>query len=236
MSDQMNTEQILKYLSTPEIKPRLGAWLEGFVDSVSRQFERKGALSPRQEQVLVENFKKFSPMALKAVANWQEEFQNSEEFQSLWADAIAYYRQNPPYYGQLIARAKTDEDFIPGKEALLKMTGNSYFKKWRHLKNKAPDFEIGDLVQVHGQPPNATFKTMAVRKIREWDASFNFYESIYPDRWWRQAKATNHMLLIQEVCDYTFTSAKGSKLYKVLDISGDAHTLYLEERMMKKAN
>jgi len=236
MSEQVNIEQMLQYLSSPEIKPRLGTWLEGFVQSLSEQFERKGALSPRQEQVLVQNFKKFSPMALKAVANWQEEFENSEEFQSLWADAIAYYEQNPPYYGQLLARAKAEEDFIPGKEVLLKMTGNYYFMKWRHLKNKAPDFEIGDLVQVHGQPPNATFKTLAARKIKQWDASFNFYNSIYREPRWRQAKALNHMLLIQEVCDYTFTSAKGSKLYKVLDISGEAHTLYLEERMMKKAN
>jgi len=43
------------------------------------------------------------------------------------------------------------------------------------------------------------------------------------------------MFLIESICKDTWTASMGSKLYKVIDISGDTpYSLYFEERHLKK--
>ena len=226
---------ILAHLSMTVVQERLSQWEKDFTSSLGEQYSKNGFLSNRQIEVLKGVYDKHSPEKVKEASSFQQEFKNSKELQSLWGSAIEYYKQNPPYYGNVIIQAEANPDFIPPKSLISRMTENKYFERWLSLKNSKPVFEVGDLVRLSGQPPNSTFIGKAEKKIKEDNPSFSYYTSLYWHRAWSKAKEEKHMLLIQDICDYTFTSAKGSKLYKCLDISGDNGIIYLEERHMREA-
>jgi len=226
---------ILSHLNLPEVQESLTPWEKNFTQSLSEQYTAKGFLSNRQIETLKNVYDKHSPEKIKNAVSFKKGFKENKEVQELWAFAIQYYEQNPPYYGGVVQQAKADENFTPTKKLLEKMTNNKFFQRWLALKNSAARFKVGDLVKVHGQPPNATFISRADQQIRKQNPKFSYYNSIYTVRNWGLAKKENHLFMIEEVCDFTFTSSKGSKLYRALDISGDSGTMYLEERMIKEA-
>jgi len=226
---------IISHLNLPEVQENLTPWEKGFTQSLSEQYSAKGFLSNRQIETLKSVYDKHSPEKIKNAVSFKKGFKENKELQELWASAIQYYEQNPPYYGGVVQQAKADENFTPTKKLLENMTGNKFFQRWLALKNSTPLFKVGDLVKVHGQPPNATFIGRADKEIKKQDPTFSYYNSIYTVRNWGLAKKENHLFMIEEVCDFTFTSSKGSKLYRALDISGDCGTMYLEQRMMKEA-
>ena len=217
----------INYLTSADTLERLSPWEKSFTQSLATQHAKNGALSVRQTEVLNDIYGKHTPDAIEAAASFKERFKSVADMRDLWFSAIEFYEQNPPYYSSLVQTVKSDKDFVPKQGLYEKLTENTYFRKWYFLKNKEPDFQIGDLVQIRGQRPNSTFLAQAYDQIGK-------RPHLYRD--WDRLKKEKHMLLIEDICAHTWTFAKGSKLYKVMDVSGETpYSLYLEERHIKKA-
>lgn len=229
-------EEILNYLQDEQVQKNLGEWHKEFVLSLAGQYKEKGSLSTRQVECLGGVYEKYSPEKMKSAADFKADFKKNKELQQLWKLAVEYYEQNPPYYQDVVREAKSNEDFIPTKNLVDKMTGNNFFKRWHKLRTANAIFKPGDLVKIAGQAPNRTFIERACMNLKKSNPGFDYYKSIYAGGRWYKAKKENHLFLVEKVCDFTFTLSRGSKLYLALDISGDSGTMYLEERMIKEAS
>ena len=217
----------IDYLVSSNNLERLSPWEKSFTESLADQAAKNGVLSERQVEVLNNIYNKHSPAAIDAASSFKEQFKAEVDIRELWFSAIEYYEQNPPYYSSLVQTVRADKDFVPSQSLHKKLTENGYFQKWHFLINKEPDFLIGDLVQIRGERPNSTF-------IGCMQSHLNSRPILYRD--WNKLKKEKHMLLVEDVCDFVWTLSKGSKLYKVMDVSGETpYSLYLEERHIKKA-
>jgi len=223
-----NVNATLEYLASSKIQGRLSDWEKSFTESLNKQFKNRGKLSDRQIETLSGVYQKHAPSVIEAQANFEGQFRKDETTQQLWEAVISYYEENPPYYSNVVRLARNNKEFIPSRTLYTRMTENTYFQKWLELKNKEPAFNAGDLVRVHGQSPNQTFIGHAHKKL-------GARPHIYSHSNWAKAKKEKHMFLIEGVCKETWTNSVGSKLYKVIDISGETpYSLYFEERHLKK--
>lgn len=223
-----NVNATLEYLASSKIQARLSDWEKSFTKSLSTQFKNRGELSSRQIDTLGGVYQKHAPSMINAQAKFEKQFKEDGTTQQLWEAVISYYEENPPYYSNVIRETRNNKEFIPHRALYIKMTENTYFQKWLELKNKEPAFDVGDLVRAHGQSPNQIFLKNAYGKL-------GTRPHIYSHSNWAKAKKEKHMFLIESICKDTWTASMGSKLYKVIDISGDTpYSLYFEERHLKK--
>jgi hypothetical protein len=231
-----SVEEIFSHLQSKLAHERLGHWQKGFVQDLFEQYKKTGSLSVRQTECLNDVYEKNSPEKIKEAVSFADSFRHDRKLQEVWKAAIEYYEQNLPYFHDVVLKAKSEKDFVPTRELFKKMTENNFFSSWYKLKNAPAFYEVGDLVKIAGQKPNQTFVEKAGNKLRQSNPDFNHYKSIYSGGRWYQAKKEEHLFLIEEVCDFIFTLSRGSKLYRAIDISGDSGTMFLEQRMIKKAN
>lgn len=223
-----NVNATLEYLASSKIQARLSDWEKSFTNSLSTQFKNRGELSSRQIDTLGGVYQKHAPSMINAQAKFEKQFKEDGIMQSLWEAVISYYEENPPYYSNVIREARRNKEFIPNRTLYIKMTENTYFQKWLSVKSKEPTFDVGDLVRVYGQSPNQIFLQNAYAKL-------GTRPFIYSHNNWSKAKKEKHMFLIEGICKDIWTTSKGSKLYKAIDISGNTpYSLYFEERHLKK--
>jgi hypothetical protein len=117
-----------------------------------------------------------------------------------------YYKANPPYFGDLVAKVLSDPNFVPTPRQYKAMCENKYAKKVLKSATCAPAFSVGQIIELRSTASHKLSKSFPLGKGA----------------------------IIEIGAAPIKSAAKGSKVYKVLPL-GSAETVELEERHIKKA-
>ena len=124
------------------------SWDFGFMQSLEEQLKSRGSLSPRQEEVLQQVEGRWSDEALKARANWDNEWDTDKEAKFLIA--LRYYRKTGYYSGIVYKYLTAEGDRLPGnpsQKEYNKLVLNKYAAAViRNLEADKP-FPVGGVAQ-----------------------------------------------------------------------------------------
>ena len=122
----------------------LSQWENGFVESLHQQFKKRGALSPRQIEILERIEKdKLSSEAQDARQRWVNNYDDEKRH---IARICAEYYQKTGYFTALAASILELSQFIPSEKAWRKMCENKYAKKVLATHAAAPKYPVGSTV------------------------------------------------------------------------------------------
>jgi len=103
------------------------SWDFGFMQSLEEQLNKRGSLSPRQEEVLQQVEGRWSDEALSSRANWEQDWNRDLEAK-FWI-ALQYYRRTG-YYGNIVYKYLTTEGVrcggVPSEKEYNKLVLNKY--------------------------------------------------------------------------------------------------------------
>ncbi len=125
------------------------AWEQGFFDSVKTQFESKGSLSPRQQEILTKIANNYSQEAIKQRAEWKSMW--DERKAEIARVCAKYYLENTGYFHSTALDVLHDPDFIPSLKQYRSMCENKYASKVLEAYFKEPEFPVGSLAQLRTQ-------------------------------------------------------------------------------------
>jgi len=130
------------------ILPRTGesSWDRGFLESILEQNRQRGSLSPRQIEILDRIESNHSEEAVTRAASWSESY--TTEKQDRAKICAAYYKANPPYYGDLATKILSDDAFVPTEKQYASITENKYAAKVLAAHYAEPLFSQGAKVEV----------------------------------------------------------------------------------------
>lgn len=198
---------------TAELNP----WEQGFVESVTDQYKRRGRLSVKQMTTINKIAARHDPVAVNTRARWRASYDDAKR--TLAIGAARYYLQNPPYFGEVARRILDEADYIPSAKCFRKMTENKYVK--RAIANSAltPVFSIGQLVRF--------------RRNDEVRRNHRTY-SADPSDWPRlgERDLCGKLGVVVSIKD-TPGYAKGSRAYSVLPAGDSKPVDTLERRLMR---
>ena len=126
---------------TPE-----SSWDRGFLESVGEQNRQGRQLSHRQLEILQKIETRFSEEAINRGAAWRTNY--TDEMREKARIVAAYYKANPPYYGDLAASILEDDNFVPSEKQFNSLTGNKYAAKVLAAHYGEPKFAQGSKVEV----------------------------------------------------------------------------------------
>jgi len=200
------SEKLQKRLETlKEQEHFLSNWEQGFLESVTQQFNKRGNLSPKQLEFIAKLEEKISPEAVQAFQDWEESYRGEKRADAL---VVAKYYKKTGYFQELAQDILTNEDFVPTKERWNKMCNNKYALKVLANYSAPSKYPDTSLVQL--------------RSTADW----RFRNAI------GQAFCT--VIQSGEKVGTSTSTAKGAKLYKILPF-GSAQVFVVEERHIKKA-
>ena len=103
------------------------SWDFGFMESLEEQLNKRGSLSPRQEEVLQQVEGRWSDEALSSRASWADDWDEDKEEKFLIA--LQYYRKTG-YYGNIVYKYLTTEGIrcagSPSEKEYNKLVLNKY--------------------------------------------------------------------------------------------------------------
>jgi hypothetical protein len=140
----MNTE-ILQRLEQAQSKSSLlSQWENKFIQSLQKQFNKRGSLSPRQIEIFerIEE-QKLSTSAQDAQQQWEHNY-NDKKRRIAWI--CAEYYQEAGYFNNLVINILSNPDFIPSEKEWRKMCENKYAKKVLAIQETPAKYETGSLV------------------------------------------------------------------------------------------
>ena len=120
------------------------SWDFGFMQSLEEQLKSRGTLSPRQEEVLQQVEGRWSDEALKARANWDNEWDTEKEAKFLIA--LRYYRKTGYYSGIVYKYLTAEGDRLPGnpsQKEYNKLVLNKYASAVIRNIQAEPKFPVG---------------------------------------------------------------------------------------------
>ena len=121
------------------------SWDFGFMQSLEEQLKSRGTLSPRQEEVLQQVEGRWSDEALKARANWDNEWDTEKEAKFLIA--LRYYRKTGYYSGIVYKYLTAEGDRLPGnpsQKEYNKLVLNKYAAAVIRNLEAEPKFPVGE--------------------------------------------------------------------------------------------
>jgi len=186
-------------------KQYLTDWENGFVESVTQQFNKRGSLSPRQLEFVAKFEEKVSPESILAHQTWEVLYREEKREEAL---VVAKYYKETGYFQALATQVLTEESFIPTESQWSKMCNNKYAKKVLAEYNAAPKYPDSSLVQL--------------RAAADW----RFHNSI--------GDVFCTVIQSGPKVGPITSAAKGAKLYKILPF-GSSKIYVVEERHLKKA-
>lgn len=116
-----------------------------FAESLQRQFNDQGKLSPKQVECVERMEERYSDDALAARKKWEANYK---------ADCLpiakicAQYYIKTGYFRTLALRILGEEDFVPTERQFNALTKNKYAKKAIAAAVEAPAFPVGSLCKV----------------------------------------------------------------------------------------
>ncbi len=103
------------------------SWDYGFMQSLEEQLNKRGTLSPRQEEVLQQVEGRWTDEALSSRANWEQDWDDEKEEKI--NIALQYYRKTG-YYGNIVFKYLTTEGVrcagAPSEKEYNKLVLNKY--------------------------------------------------------------------------------------------------------------
>ncbi len=120
------------------------SWDFGFMQSLEEQFNSRGTLSPRQEEILQQVEGRWSDEALKSRASWADDWNDEKE--NKFFIALQYYRQTG-YYGNIVWKYLTTEGVrcagAPSEKEYNKLVLNKYAAAVIRNIQAEPKFPVG---------------------------------------------------------------------------------------------
>ena len=116
-----------------------------FAESLQRQFEDGGKLSPKQIECVEKMEQRYSPASVLKRERWAQSYKG--EHREVAMICARYYRTTS-YFRDLATKVLLDEDFVPTEKQFNALTKNKYAKKAIAAATEPPAFPIGTLCKV----------------------------------------------------------------------------------------
>ena len=116
-----------------------------FAESLKRQFEDGGKLSPKQIECVEKMEQRYSPESQLKRERWAQSYKAEHRDTAL---IVARYYRTTQYFRDLATKVLLDEDFIPTERQFIAMTKNKYAKKAIATATEPPAFPVGSLAKI----------------------------------------------------------------------------------------
>ena len=115
-------------------------WEREFLGSIEDYFNKKGRVSPAQDQVIKRMLDKYSDDNMKKLDDWKKSW--TPEKQRIFDICVRYYKQ-AGYFSHVIDKVAKNSDYIPNEKTFVKMCENKYAKKVLAVCDSKPVWPIG---------------------------------------------------------------------------------------------
>ena len=122
-----------------------------FAESLKKQFDDSGTLTPKQIECVDRMERRYSPEAQLKRERWAQSYKKEHRPTAL---ICANYYVTTMYFRDLSVRIATDEDFVPTEKQFNALTKNKYAQKAIKAATEPPAFPVGSLCKVRA---NANF-------------------------------------------------------------------------------
>ena len=116
-----------------------------FAESLKRQFEDGGKLSPKQIECVEKMEQRYSPESVLRREHWAQSYKADHRETAL---IVARYYRTTTYFRDLATNIVLDEDFIPTERQFEALTKNKYAKKAIAVATTPPAYPKGALCKV----------------------------------------------------------------------------------------
>ena len=116
-----------------------------FAESLKRQFEDGGKLSPKQIECVEKMEQRYSPEAQLKRERWAQSYKAEHRETAL---IVARYYRTTQYFRDLATKILLDDDFIPTERQFVAMTKNKYAKKAIATATEPPAYPAGSICKV----------------------------------------------------------------------------------------
>jgi hypothetical protein len=116
-----------------------------FAESLKRQFEDGGKLSPKQIECVERMEQRYSPETVLRRERWAQSYKADHRETALIA---ARYYRTTQYFSDLASNILIDENFVPTERQFEALTKNKYAKKAIATATEPPAFPVGSLCLV----------------------------------------------------------------------------------------
>ena len=132
-------EARVRHIAT-ELYKHLTDWEKGFSESILESYEKWGGLSPKQLETFEKIEARYTEEALAKKEGWVESFDDKKR--EMMAVVVKYY-ETAGYFSNLIAKIKSDPDFVPDERTWVKFVENKYAQKVLKAQTKTTKFVPG---------------------------------------------------------------------------------------------
>jgi len=116
-----------------------------FAESLKRQFEDGGKLSPKQIECVERMEQRYSPESQLKRERWAQSYKAEHRPTAL---ICANYYASTMYFRDLSLKIATDEDFVPTEKQFNAIAKNKYALKAIKAATEPPAFPVGSLCKV----------------------------------------------------------------------------------------
>jgi hypothetical protein len=190
-----------------------------FLESIRKQYIRKGSLSPGQGQWFNSIQEKYSEQFVQDEESWAKNW--SSLHRAIAVQVARYYAHNPPYFSRVVTEVLDDpENATLSRRDWNKFCENKYALRIRAEYDAPPKFNKGDCVQIR-----ATHKL----GVANYNVGGLYTSSAVPNN-----VANKVGFVIGTNAKPVVRAAKGSKIYQIL-LAGEPRPMYAHESDLKKA-
>ena len=116
-----------------------------FAESLKKQFEDGGKLSPKQIECVEKMEQRYSPASVLKRERWAQSYKAEHRETAL---IVARYYRTTQYFRDLATKVLLDDDFIPTERQFVAMTKNKYAKKAIATATEPPAYPAGSICKV----------------------------------------------------------------------------------------
>ena len=116
-----------------------------FAESLKRQFEDGGKLSPKQIECVEKMEQRYSPESQLKRERWAQSYKAEHRETAI---IVARYYRTTQYFRDLATKVLLDDDFIPTERQFVAMTKNKYAKKAIATATEPPAYPAGSICKV----------------------------------------------------------------------------------------
>ena len=116
-----------------------------FAESLKKQFEDGGKLSPKQIECVEKMEQRYSPASVLKREQWAQSYKGANRE---IARICAKYYRTTTYFRDLATKVLLDEDFVPTEKQFNALTKNKYALKAIAAATEPPAFPVGTLCKV----------------------------------------------------------------------------------------
>jgi hypothetical protein len=166
------------YLTDPALLARIVAlgsnsnaddWTRNFCASIAAGFKQYKGLTERQHDIFAKCEARNDPKNIEEREEWRASY--TDEHRRIAGVCAAYYKANPPYFADLVARVLSNPEFIPSKRQYGALCANKYAKKVLKAHDADAAFAVGSFVQLRASGRYGTLGPLNRGTIIAVDAS-----------------------------------------------------------------